>query len=68
MITHGCFEEHGITISGYLQQAKYIHVLNVVLKGRGHPKRMTQQGELEMDDMLFVLVRSVELKSGKVET
>lgn len=56
MVLPGCVEEHGITISGYLQQAKYILVSNVVWKGGGHRRRMAQQGELQMDGMLFVLV------------
>ena len=36
MITHGCVEGHGTTISGYPQQTRYIHVFNIICKGRGH--------------------------------
>ena len=67
MITHGCVEGHGIIIINYLQHAKYINVLDAVWKARGHHRRMAQQGELEVDGILFVLVISMEVESGEVE-
>ena len=67
MITHGCVEGHGITISGYPQQTMYIPVFNVVCKDRGHHNRVVHR-ELKVHGMLFALVISVKVESGEVGT
>lgn len=68
MVTPGCVEGHGITISGCPQQAKCILVFNAVWKGRGQHNRVAQHRDLKVHGILSALVKFVEVESGEVGT